>query len=293
MEIIDHRPPQVAGVRAHLISLLKSEEQMTYAEMGAKIGVSRQRVHQLCAELGLAKEPDLKKRARRQKEKELFDSYCVGEVDMPVVEKALGLSNLEVVSLFAKFSWQIEFIAEVENARSVRKRKEKDLFDRYCSGEIDMPEIEKALGLNDRQVRDLFRRRGFHKNWRHVESQHRLHKFKNKSFGKWTVIGVPDQPFSAGWRNLRLDCRCSCGVERSVLVHNIENNYSLGCNSCAAKTRQQVPWKRDDGVTFTTMSAAAEDAGVSIPTLSVHKRRNGAKPFPGTNGHTYWPVLSN
>lgn len=237
MEIIDHRPPQMAGARTHLLELLESGEPMTYSEMGAKIGISRQRVHQLIVKMGLAD--------------------------------------------------------EVDNARSVRRRKEKELFESYCVGKVDMPEIEKALGLNDRQVRDLFRRRGFHKNWRHVEAQHRLHKFKDKSFGKWTVIGVPDQLFSAGWRNLRLDCRCSCGVERSVLVHNIENNYSLGCNSCAAKTRQQVPWKRDDGVTFDSMSAAAEDAGVSIPTLSVHKRRNGAKPYPSTNGHTYRPVLSN
>jgi len=55
-----------------------------------------------------------------------------------------------------------------------------------------------------------------------------------KKFGKWTAIG-PETFIRK--KNKYVLCRCDCGKEQQVPIHNLMYSYSKQCMSCSRKSR--------------------------------------------------------
>jgi len=78
----------------------------------------------------------------------------------------------------------------------------------------------------------------------------RAHKHDGKRFGMWEVLpGSYRRELNEGSSQPRplVNCRCDCGTERTVMLHNLQNGVTRGCG-CRSKTgamttRMNVPWR--------------------------------------------------
>jgi hypothetical protein len=61
-----------------------------------------------------------------------------------------------------------------------------------------------------------------------------------RQFGRWTILS--ERPLSEG-SQLKVLCRCQCGVEKTVVLTWLISGRSKGCKSCASKATAQKSGK--------------------------------------------------
>lgn len=58
-------------------------------------------------------------------------------------------------------------------------------------------------------------------------------------FGRWQVVGRGKRSGSWEQRRPYVLCRCSCGTERLLMVHNLVTGKTTGCMECAGRVLAQ------------------------------------------------------
>ena len=117
----------------------------------------------------------------------------------------------------------------------------------------------------------------------------RTHRYDGKTWGMWTAIdgGYDYQSPNQRWQL----CRCECGVERQVMVGNLQSGVSRGCGCRNSKEggRERIPWVCSaTGERFENSMALAKHLGVN--NLIVYRRLCRGENYIDANGQEWIPL---
>ena len=250
--------------RAMLLLRLKD---ISYREIGARFGVSKQRVEQILR-------PYLKN-------KPVFDddqtiaSYCFKNYRFLTFEhlhKVFGISR-------ATYNYYRAIYQERAN------RTRADFF--------TDPEI-------DQQYKDAFSRLSKHSELYRTEHWHEdalaLYKplFDSNPHGRLTVIDVERVKASRGGYRVVLKCQCECGNVITVTPGNLPRTKSCGCLVKEMRkwsgTSSRCCKNLETGKEYLSVTAASEDVGVPVATLYYRCKHNLGWAYTGKNNDKARPV---
>ena len=208
-------------------------------------------------------------------------------------ERVRQLAALQDIQLPNRYSAAMEKRAVINEA--VNHPRLAELFRQYVQAEIDQAQFCEALSIPFECFFPLLRQSGLH-----LGSQKQLNVQRKKSeilhqrFGEWTVIGYLDSEdyLSGDLRDHKALCRCDCGTELPVVIHNLLHGRTLCCHQCAINRRRVIPWIRSDDKRFPTTNAAAADAGVTPAVFGI-RIKDGRNVYKAANGFSYAALLDD
>ena len=208
------------------------------------------------------------------------------------IAKAYGVSRQAVNQALAEL--QVDSDPEVVNGKEQHLRqREDDVLCLYSQG-LSLKAVAKQLHTSDRFVQKVLIDNDIDPFASYLErrlaERERRAALLDSSYGNWTVI---PGTVSLIKELAHVQCRCICGTERLVNIHNLLQGFSTGCG-CRTKAtgRRRIPWLcTQTGERFESTKAFSQHAGISAPKAQGLARREVT--FTAPNGLTYKPLIEH